>query len=191
MVTYLIESQTPSSWQNFIQLKSAEYFLSFLYLQTVSNSKSPCSHSLLDEFDVTKALVYDRISPKARLVGPRAVHFSCIALDSDRFPILVLEFVFDHICVVVWCVVYGKSYWRGAVHSFLSISSARVQKLMMYSPSAAACICESSCTWDARPVRVAVAKSPNPGSPCLVVRLTSTLNFRLQQAAQNGWTYAR
>ena len=190
MVIYLIESQTPSSWQNFIQLKWAEYFLAFPYLKTVSNSKSPCSHSLLNEFDVTKALVYDRISPKARLVGPCAVHFSCVALDSDRIPIPDLEFVFVHVRVVVWCVVYGESYWRGAVHSFFSISSARVEKLMMYSPSAA-CICERSCTWDVRPVRVAVAKSPNPGCPCLVVRLTSTWNFRLQQAAQNGWAYAR
>jgi hypothetical protein len=100
MVIYLID-QTPSSWQNFIQLKWAEYFLAFLYLQTVSNSKSPCSHPLLDEFDVRKAFVYDRISPKARLVGPRAVHFCCVTLDSDRIPILVLEFVFDHVRVVV------------------------------------------------------------------------------------------
>ena len=43
-----------------------EYLVAFLYIQTILNLKSQCSHPRLDESDITKVIVDDGISPKAK-----------------------------------------------------------------------------------------------------------------------------
>jgi hypothetical protein len=105
---------------------------------------------------------------------------SRFTLDSDRFPILGLEFVFDDIWVVIWRVVYGEPYWREAVHSLLSISFVMGAKIDAVLPLCRIVDLQELSRVGDTPLRSGCRKKSQPR---FLTRLPFDLNLKFSLAA--------